>query len=64
MSRVRPKRNPSPGRVPEPERLTVRWFLIALLGGAAYVAGDHREGAMGGIVALVAVVGVLHTILD
>ena len=48
----------------EPQRLPTRWFIIALLGGAAYVAGDQASGVVAGIGAAVAVVGLLHQILD
>jgi hypothetical protein len=47
-----------------PQPLTLRWFVIILAGIGSYLMGNAVDGPVGGIVLAVAVVGLLHTILE
>jgi hypothetical protein len=65
MTVRRPSVNVSKRRVTaEPQRLSLRWFVITAAAGGAYLLGAAASGPAGGVFLACVVGGLLHSILE
>ena len=62
--RSQPARRPRRPPRSEPQRLSVRWFIIAIAATGAYFVGEAAAGPACGVFLACTVAGVLHRVLQ